>query len=162
MPIICMVIYLYSLHMYYCAFMSIIKHNVLKGEEGIVRKSSIRVSPPSLWVLSLWGPPRRNGLSVLIDIRAQPLQCQQRRLPTASPGLALEGIGQEMTHSCRPTKALRLKNHTSFLIVMFPFFDHHPSLRVAHVDPTLFQLPPPSTTPAFINTKSGAREGPGL
>lgn len=108
--------------MYYCAFMSIIKHNVLKGEEEIVHKNSIRVSPPSLWVSSLWGPPRRNGLSVLIDIRAQPLQCQQRRLPTASPGLALEGIGQEVTHSCRPTTALRLKNHTSFLMVMFPFF----------------------------------------
>lgn len=101
--------------------MSIIKHSVLKGEEEIVHKSSIRVSSPSLWVSSLWGPPRRNRLSVLIGIRAQPLQCQQRRLPAASPGLALEGMGEEMTHSCRPTKALRLKNQTSFLIVMFPF-----------------------------------------
>lgn len=49
MPIICIVIYLYIIHMYYCVIMSIIKHNVFKGQEEIVHKSSI-ISLPTILV----------------------------------------------------------------------------------------------------------------
>lgn len=78
MPIVYIVIYLFIIHMYYCVIMSIIKHTVLKGQEFYY--SFLRF----LWASSLWRPPRRNRLSVLIDIRIQPLQSHQRRLPTAS------------------------------------------------------------------------------
>ena len=47
---------------------------------------------------------------------------------------------------------------TSFLLVIFSLFDH-PFFCLAHVDPTLSQLPLPWTAPAFINPKSGARGG---
>ena len=56
---------------------------------------------------------------------------------------------------------LQTKQPDNFSPSYFPIFNHHYFFCVAHVDPTLFQLPLSGTTPAFINIGSGSSGGRG-